>query len=72
MLRTEADSGANVNVLSLKQYVNFRKKTATSLNLRRRKIKLKTLTHDLSVIGEFPASIQNKTRTVDTTFIVIN
>ena len=71
MLRTEADSGANVNVMSLKQYSDFRKKTASSLDLIRSKIKLKTLTHDLNVIGEFPATIQNQTRSLDTTFIVI-
>ena len=51
MLTTEADSGANINIMSLKQYSDFRKKTASSLDLIRSKIKLKMLTHDLSVIG---------------------
>ena len=49
----------------------MRKKTASSLDLIRSKIKLKMLTHDLSVIGEFPATIQNQTSSIDTTFIVI-
>ena len=71
MLRTEADSGADVNIMSLKQYSDFRKKTASSLDQVRSKIKLKTLTHDLSVIGEFPATIRNQTCSLDTTFIVI-
>ena len=62
MLRTEVDIGANVNIMSLKQYRDFRKKTASSLDLIRSKTKLKTLTHDLSVIGELPATIQNQTR----------
>ena len=61
MLRTEADSGADVNVMSLKQYGDFRKKTATGLNLSRSRIKLKMLSHHLSVIGQFPATIKDKT-----------
>ena len=57
--------------MSLKQHRDFRKKTASSLDLMRSKIILKTLTHDLSVIGEFPVTIQNQTCSTDTTFIVI-
>ena len=71
MLMTEADSGTDFNDMSLKQYSDFRKETATGLDLTRSKIKLKMLTHDLSVMGEFPATIQNKTSSIETTFIVI-
>ena len=71
IVRTEPDSGADVNVMDEHQYKALKRKTCENLSLTENSTKLSTLQNDLQVFGEFKATARNQKRGTETTFVVV-
>ena len=71
IVKMEPDSGADVNVMDEHQYRALQRKTGEILTLQESKTKLSTLQNVLPVSCEFKAIAQNKTRGIETKFIVV-
>ena len=71
IVKMEPDSGADVNVMDEHQYRELQRKTGEILTLQESKTKLSTLQNVLPVSGEFKTIARNKTRGIETKFIVV-
>ena len=69
--KCEPDSGASANIMDEYQYRALRKASKNDIQLMKTSDRLKTLQSELEVIGEFPTVLRNKTRGIETKFLVI-
>ena len=69
--KCEPDSGASANIMNEYQYRALRKASKNDIQLMKTSDRLKTLQSELEVIGEFPTVLRNKTRGIETKFLVI-
>ncbi|KAK3745369.1 hypothetical protein QZH41_001398 [Actinostola sp. cb2023] len=66
----EPDTGSDANIMD-EQQLNILQEKAPEVKLKPSKVKLKALKEDLPVIGEADVIIENQTRTVYTTIVII-
>ena len=66
----EPDTGADANAMDEYQFSKLKKET-TETSLKRTKIRLKTLTDDLPVIGECQVLMENETRKTQATIAIV-
>ena len=71
IVHVEPDSGADVNVMDERQYGALKRKTLDEITLKTSNTKLSTLQNELKVSGEFKATVRNKIRGTETTFVVV-
>ena len=69
--KCEPDSSASANIMDEYQYHGLRKASKNDIQLIKTSDCLKTLQLELEVIGEFPIVLRNKTRGIETKFLVI-
>ena len=67
----EPDTGADANVMDEYQFKSLLQQVPEETELRKTRMKLKTLTEELPVVGECSVTMENETRKVDATIAVI-
>ncbi|XP_028417971.1 uncharacterized protein LOC114542680 [Dendronephthya gigantea] len=67
----EPDTGADANVMDEYQFKSLLQQTPEETELRKTKMKLKTLTEELPVMGECSVTMENETRKAEATIAVI-